>query len=145
MRSLILLIRGLAVRTSFNDWDWATLQLIQINKTSEPFNKWVLMEITFEGEINKGIPADIEVTHEGEELILTCYEKEVFGEIKLKATYDEEMFHEAHSPKYIPTYEILEITICGENVKKLNLSKELKTNIQSVAESYRDKMIEELI
>lgn len=152
MKSLILLIRGSVVIKAFTDWDWAELQLIRINEhvvksNSNNFQSSInfigkLVEVPFEGSAEV-ISEFVEVARNGEELIFLCYnsEDEVFGKIELAPYLEEQLIHESIPPEEIPTYQISKITVCGVELNKLKITRELKNVIEHEAEAYRDEMI----
>ena len=63
-------------------------------------------------------------------------------DVSLSTSTSEEYYHESVPPDITPIYEIDEISICGTLLKDLNLSKELTTEIERVAENYRLEMEE---
>lgn len=150
MTSIILLIKGtigVPFVKAFHDWDWAELQLVKINETvikSNPNNFAKLIEVPYEGEIDNKYPADIEITHVGSELLLMYLGEEVLGEVTLETDVEEELFHQECPPNTKPTYNISKITICGVPLDDMKLTKELKAEITSEAEAYRDEMIEQI-
>lgn len=148
MKSIIVLIKGIngtPYMKAFHDWDWAELQLVKTNEKvlkNNPNNLAKLIEIPYEGEVDEVYPADIEITHAGSELLLMYLGEEVIGHIQLETSRDEELYHESQPPKYILTYNIKTVSICGVELSKMKITEELRTAIQSEAEAYCEEMIE---
>jgi len=126
----------------FSNWDWAELQLINIAKENLfSSNNYYLKEIPFIGETESG---EIEVTASGSELVLKYKDETLYGEIEIIGSTYEEWTHQEIPPKQIPTIEIEDILICGESLNRLKLSKELKKDIEYLAEKYKEEREKEL-
>ena len=148
MDNIILLIEKdsnfkqslMIVKQGFSDWDWATLQCAKANSTSGKGEHFYLQEVPFQGKIENNL---CEVVRSKDEIEILDFEgAKISVDVSLSTSTNEEYYHESVPPDITPIYEIDEITICGTLLKDLNLSKELITEIERVAENYRLEMEE---
>lgn len=142
MNHVILLIKEGEILKSFCDWDWATLQLLKINHNVNESSKAKLVSVPFEGEVENTYPADIEITHVGNEILFMYLGEVVTGEITLEKATHEERFHESCPPDEIVSVRVSEVHIHNENIDKISISKELKREIEAVAECYSEEVNE---
>jgi AAA+ superfamily predicted ATPase len=86
-----------------------------------------------------------EVTHIGEEIILTDWEEnELVAHVELEQDIIEELYHQEMPPYVRPTYNIKSIKISGRDIKELKMSDDIRKALTEEAEKYRDEMIEQI-